>query len=210
MKNNKIISAIVGSSFFAVPYLGINVALVPSLLIGCAAFASSELIFSGLKPKATLKNDNKPLYIKIENTKKQNKNILDLILQIESEDTKKSLNSIHTTVSKIIRIIETEPKKADGMNNFFDYYLPVLDKIVHRYDEIENQKLISKEGKTFMQKADKMIKDTDIAFKTILSNLYQDDIMDADADMKVYNMMLKADGITSDNQLMKGSDKNEE
>ena len=48
------------------------------------------------------------------------------------------------------------------------------------------------------------------SFKTILSSLYQNDIMDADADMKVYDMMLKADGIVGDNLIMEGSEDNEE
>ena len=96
------------------------------------------------------------------------------------------------------------------MNNFFDYYLPVLLKIVARYDEIENQKLISKEGKSFMTKADAMIEETKEAFETILAGLYQKDLMDADAEMKVYDLMLKADGIVGDNLIMKGSDNNEE
>ena len=54
-----------------------------------------------------------------------------------------------------------------------------------------------------------MISDTNTAFKTILSSLYQNDIIDADADMKVYNLMLKADGIAGDNLIMKGSDEDE-
>ena len=95
------------------------------------------------------------------------------------------------------------------MNNFFDYYLPVLLKIVVRYDEIENQKLISKEGKSFMSKADAMIEETRGAFETILAGLYQKDIMDADAEMKVYDLMLKADGITGDKIIEEGSGKDE-
>ena len=96
------------------------------------------------------------------------------------------------------------------INNFFDYYLPVLIKIIGKYDEVENQKLKSKEGKEFLEKADKMIADTKKAFSTILDSLYQNDIMDADAEMKVYNTMLKADGIVDDNPIMKGSDDDEE
>ena len=46
MKNKEIVSAFLGSAFFAVPYLGLSVALGPSLLIGCAAFGASELMFS--------------------------------------------------------------------------------------------------------------------------------------------------------------------
>lgn len=209
MKNKEIVSAIVGSTFFAVPYLGLSFALAPALAIGCAAFGASELVLSSVKGKETLKDTDRDLYSKINRAKKQNKEILALIPKVESIDTRKNLSEIHEVVNKIISTIETKPKKAKKINNFFEYYLPVLIKIVNKYDEVENQRLKSKEGREFMEKADKMIKDTKKAFATILDSLYQSDIMDADADMKVYDLMLKADGITGD-ELMKGSDNNEE
>ena len=210
MKNKEFVSAIVGASFFAVPYLGLSIALAPALVIGCAAFGASELVLSTVKGKETLRDTNITLYQKIMTAKRQNKEILNLIPKVESGYTRKNLEEIHSTVDKIITTIEKNPKKADRLNNFFDYYLPVLIKIVNRYDEVENQKLLSEEGKDFMLKADKMIEGTNKAFESILSSLYQKDIMDADADMKVYDMMLKADGIVDDNPIMKGSDNHEE
>lgn len=209
MKNKEIVSAVLGSAFFAIPYLGLSIALAPSLVIGCAAFGASELVFSGVKVKEKLKDTNRPLYLKISTAKKQNKEILNLIPKVENIDTRKNLNEIHDTVNEVLDVVENNPKKAGRIDNFFDYYLPVLIKIVNRYDEIENKKLSSKESKSFMEKADKMIKDTNKAFKSILDSLYQKDIMDADAEMKVYELMMKADGITPDNLLMKGSDENE-
>lgn len=209
MKHKEIVSAVLGSTFFAVPYLGLSIALVPSLVIGCAAFGASELIFSDMKSKEVLKDRNPFLYQKINVAKRQNKEILTLIPKVEKEETRKNLNEIHTTVTKIIDVVEKDDKKGGKIDNFFDYYLPVLIKIVNRYDEIEDQKLSSLEGKKFITKADKMIEETKGAFETILASLYQKDLMDADAEMKVYDLMLKADGIVGDNLLMKGSDKDE-
>lgn len=209
MKNKEIVSAVLGGAFFAVPYLGLSVALGPALVIGCAAFGASELMLSGVKNKETLRDTDRPLYIKVSTAKKENKEILNLIPKVEKEETRKNLNNIHDTVKRILEVVENNPKKASKLNNFFDYYLPVIIKIVNRYDEVENQKLTSKEGKEFMEKADKMIGETGKAFDKILSSLYQKDLMDADAEMKVYNMMLKADGIVSDNLIMKGSEEDE-
>ena len=206
MKNKEVVSAIVGGTFFAIPYLGLSIALAPALAIGCAAFGASELVLSGFKSKETIKDTDYDLYKKITLAKKQNKEILSLIPKVESSETKRNLKEINNTINKILLTIENNPQKAKKIDNFFDYYLPVLIKIVNKYDEVENQKLLSKDGKEFMKKADKMIDDTNKAFETILSSLYQEDIMDADADMKVYNLMLKADGIVDDNPIMKGSD----
>ncbi|MBQ6547059.1 MAG: 5-bromo-4-chloroindolyl phosphate hydrolysis family protein [Bacilli bacterium] len=210
MKNKEIVSAIVGSTFFAIPYLGLSITLGPALAIGAAAFGASELVLSGVKTKEILKDTNRSLYLKINKARKENKEILNLISKVESEETKKNLKEIHDTVNKIIATVEENPKKEDSLGNFFEYYLPVLIKIVKKYDEVENQKLGSSEGQDFMKKADKMIADTNRAFGTILSDLYEKDIIDADADMKVYNIMLKADGIVDDNLIMKGSDNNED
>ena len=209
MKNKELISAVVGSSFFAVPYLALAFPVLPALAIGCAAFGASELVLSEVKVKETLKDTNRSLYLKISKAEKQNKEILNLIPKVDSSEVKNNLKKIYLTVNKILSAIQKNPKKESTLNNFFEYYLPVLIKIVKKYDEIEENGLISSEGKEFIKKADKMIKDTNSAFETILSSLYQNDIMDADADMKVYDLMLKADGIVDNNLLMKGSGSDE-
>ena len=199
MKNKEVTSALLGSTFFAIPYLGLSVALAPSLVIGGCAFLASELMFSGVKTKEKLKNTNKTLYQKILEATKEQKQIKNLIPKVENIETQKNLKEINETINKILEEVEKNPKKEKSLNNFFDYYLPVLIKITTRYDEIENTRLTSKDEKTFMTKAQNLIKDTNKAFKTILSNLYQKDIMDTDADMKVYELMMKADGIVEDN-----------
>ena len=56
MKNKEVVSAIVGGTFFAIPYLGLSIALAPALAIGCAAFGASELVLSGFRSKETIKD----------------------------------------------------------------------------------------------------------------------------------------------------------
>ena len=209
MKNKEVISALLGSTFFAVPYLGLSVALAPSLVIGCAAYGASQLILSDIKTKETLKEKNISLYKKVLTAKKQNKEIFNLIAKVEKKETKDNLKEIYNTVNKILEVVENNPNKEKKLDNFFDYYLPVLIKIVNRYDEIENKNMKSQESKQFMEKADNMIAETTNAFNTILDTLYRKDIVDADAEMKVYELMLKADGIVKDKLIMKGEDDNE-
>ena len=204
MKGKDLVSAAMGSAFFAVPYVVLATPIIPAVAIGAAAFTASELVFSSFKPKETLKTTNITLYEKLTKAKRENKQIINLIPKIDSMEIRECLNHIHDTVDKIIKEIEKNPRKEKNIKNFFDYYLPVLVKITDRYDEIENQRLVSSEGKSFMKKADLMIKNTKDAFDTILASLYQKDIMDADAEMKIYDMMMDADGITSGNSIMKG------
>ena len=194
MKNSEIASAVIGSTFFAVPYLLLALPLVPSLAIGASAFVAGELVLK--KSKKSLKESNINLYQTLENAKKQNKHILDMTKYIEDENINKNLKEINTTVNKIIKTIEEKPSKEKKIKNFFDYYLPVTVKLVDRFDQIENQKLSSSETKKFNENTSKMIEEINDVFKKFLNNLYESEMLDANVEIKVLNSMLKSDGLS--------------
>ena len=197
MKNKDTISAIIGSAFFAVPYLALSLPILPSLAIGASAFVAGELVFKK-EVKEAFFGRNKSLDKVLDEAKKQNKHILNMESSIEDEEIKKNLKEINTSVAKIIATVEKDHLKAKKLYNFFDYYLPLTVKIIDRYDEIENQKLSSKDSKKFINNTNDMVKEINFAFRKILDSLYQKDIIDTDAEMKVFNSMLKSDGFDSD------------
>lgn len=194
MKNSEIASAVVGGTFFAVPYLALGVSVFPSLAIGAAAFAAGELVFRTDVVKS-LKETNLSLYQVLENAKKENKHILDSIPKLENDELKKTLNEINDTVNKIIKTIEKNPERESKIKNFFDYYLPVTVKLVDRYDEIENQKISSSDTKKFNENTLKTLNEINDVFKKFLNNLYQSDMIDTNVEIKVLNSMLKSDGL---------------
>jgi len=196
MKNSEIVSAVVGGTFFAVPYLALAVPLAPSLAIGAAAFVAGELVFRTDYVK-TLKETNISLYNILQNAKKQNKHILEMIPRIDDDNIKKNLKEINDTVDKIIKTIEKNPEKEKKVKNFFDYYLPVTVKLVDRFDEIEDQKISSKDSKKFYENTSKTIEEINSVFKKFLNNLYESDMLDTNVEIKVLNSMLKSDGLDS-------------
>ena len=196
MKNSEIASAVIGSTFFAVPYLLLAVPLAPALAIGASAFVAGELVLK--KSKKTLKETNVSLYDTLEKAKKQNKHILEMTKYIEDDDINKNLKEINDTVSKIIKTIEEKPSKEKKIKNFFDYYLPVTVKLVDRFDQIENQKLSTSETKKFNENTSKMIEEINDVFKKFLNNLYESEMLDANVEIKVLNTMLKSDGLDKD------------
>lgn len=205
MKHKDTVSALIGSAFFAVPYLALSLPILPSVLIGTSAFVAGELVLS--KNKKTLKEENFNLYKVLENAKKQNKRIIEAKSYIDNDEIKAYLTSINDSTSKIIKTIEKTPKKIKNIDNFFDYYLPITVKIINRYDEIENNNLSSKDSKKFMTSTINMLASIDKAFRNILNNLYQKEIIDMDAEMKVFSSMLKADGF-NENELEVKEDNN--
>ena len=205
MKNKNIISSVVGASFFAVGYLGLSMALAPALFIGAASFVASELVISNNKK---LEEKIEPTFKEKVNTAKKQINYLkEMVPKIEDEKMQEDLKEIINSSNKIINRIEESELKNKTSKKFMEYYLPVCVKIVDRYDEIENQSLTSKDSKEFMQNTSKILKATNKAFKKILNSLYQSELIDADAEMKVFNTMITADGYDED--LMEDGDSDE-
>lgn len=172
--------------------MALSVGILPSLAIGVGAFGASELIFHTTKKETNVESNN--LYDILTEAKNKNSQIEKMIPKIESVELVKDIKEINDSVTKIIETVEKKPEKYKAMNNFFNYYLPVTINILNKYDEIENQRLTTEESKKFMESTQNMIKKINDAFKKQLSNLYQSDMIDTDAEMKVFDSMLKADG----------------
>ena len=174
MKKGYIYSAIVGGTFFAIPYLALGTELIPALVIGAAAYGAGALITKGTERKIDISTNKQNLYDILKEAKEQTSQINYLSKQLD-------------TLSK-------KPEKLGQANNFLKYYLPVTIKILTRYDEIENQKLNTPETNKFMKSVQDMMEKIKNAFNEQLNNMYQAEIIDTDAEIKVFEGMLKADG----------------
>ena len=148
MKNSSIVSAIIGGTFFAVPYLALSAGILPSLAIGVCAYGAGELLLHN-KKKEEINEQNRSMYDVLNEAKNKNKQILDMETKVDSPELRKNINEIGETINKMIKTLEKKPEKFKKMSNFFDYYLPVTLNILKKYDEIENQRLSSEEGKKF-------------------------------------------------------------
>lgn len=158
-----------------------------------------------LRGKDSISNkiEQKTMNEVLKDAKSKNIQIKEMIQKVESVSLQNNIKEINESVTKIINTLEKNKSKFRKMNNFFDYYLPVTLSILKKYDEIENQRLNSDEGKKFMKQTEEMIEKINNAFKSQLSNLYQADIVDTDAEMKVFETMLKADGYDTSNDFKK-------
>lgn len=204
MKNPSIISALIGGTFFAVPYLGLSIGLLPSLAIGVGAFGAGELILHAKKEENV--NIGKTAEQILSEAKHQNEQIKNMAPLIEDKEIVDNIIVIHETVDKIIKTVESKPMKMSKIENFFDYYLPETVKFLRKYDEIENQRLGSVDSKKFMESGKEMTKKIKDAFKVQLDSLYQSDIIDTGAEMKVFETMLKTDGFDTLNDFNKNDD----
>ena len=194
MKNKEVISGIFGGAFFAATYLLIGIPVLPAVIAGGAAFVGSELLMSKTKIFVFDKVDEKNFLQVLEDARNKNKYILSMVDKIDDDEIKSYLKEINATTTKIINTVAKNKNKMKQSEKFFTYYLPATVGIVTKYDEIENQKLSSSDAKKFFANALDSLKEIDSSFKKILNNLYERDIENATADIKVLNNLLKSEG----------------
>lgn len=197
MKKNYIYSAILGGAFFAVPYVALGIELLPSLAISAVAYGAGTLIFKD-RSKLDLSIDKKNLYDILKEAKEETLQISNISKQIEDKEVVENIEQICDISNKIIDTLSKNPNKLGQARNFLNYYLPVTIKILTRYDEIENQRLNTTESKEFMESVKRMTEKIKNAFNEQLNNMYQTEMIDIDAEIKVFESMLKSDGFLED------------
>ena len=159
------------------------------------------MLAESTKPKPIMevggKEDNRSFLEKIAVAKRQNAEIYALMHRVEKKELIDNIRDLHSVVARIITTIEKAPEKAAKANTFFTYYLPVTVKILSKYDLIENQDLDSPESIRMMETTEQMVVKIKNAFEDQLAKLYQTDIVDTDAEMKVFESMLNAESFNS-------------
>ena len=119
--------------------------------------------------------------------------------KIENPGIQSNIAQICETSDKILLSLKEKPKKMKQVRKFVDYYLPFTLKILDQYDRVENQSLTSQESIDFMERVERMLGRVKIACEAQLNNMYDLDIIDTNADIKVFETMLKTDGLVDNN-----------
>lgn len=196
MKKPHIYSALLGGTFFAIPYLTLGLEVIPAALLGISAFGAGMLVFRNIgNSKITYELEEADI---IKKSKENTLRLKEISKLVEDENLIKNVNKIYETSNKIIKAIESKPTKISSARNFLNYYLPVTIKILERYDEIENQRLTTIDSKKFMSSIENMVEKIKNAFEIQLNNIYQPEMIDTDAEIKVFETMLKSDGFLED------------
>ena len=98
--NKNVISSFVGAGFFAVGYLGLSLALPPALALGVVSFVASELIVTGADKKIEEKKELS-FNEKINEARKDNKHIKEIIEKIDDETVQKDLDEITKSTTNL-------------------------------------------------------------------------------------------------------------
>lgn len=204
MKLSYIISIIIGIIIFCILYLALDFNVFFSAIISIVAYFAFTMIFKERDVVQEKVEKDAFEFQKLTNNALVNiRRIENIKKELDNVELVKNIDSICLTSRKIVETIKDNPKKAKQINKFVDYYLPFTLNILTQYNKIEDQKLTSKESKDFLLKVETMIGRVKEACELQLNNMYETDLVNTNVDIKVFETMLKSDGLVDDNMNIK-------
>lgn len=103
------------------------------------------------------------------------------------------IDHLETIAGKIFREVEAHPEKRMQIAAFFNYYLPTTLKILNTYAEFEQAGI---QGENLQRSRERIEETMDMLVKGFdkhLDDLYRNEAMDIDSDIRVMENMLKRD-----------------
>lgn len=204
MKFSYVLSIIISIILFCVLYLGLDLNIIFSGIITVVAYFACTMIFKKPDVKQEKIEREKSEFEKLTTAATSYiRKIENLKRELNNKVLVENISQICATSNKIVSTIKENPKKSRQVKKFVDYYLPFTLNILTQYNRIEDQNLTSVESKEFMEKVEKMIERVKEACEAQLNSMYETDLINTNADIKVFETMLKSDGLVDDNMNIK-------
>ena len=119
---------------------------------------------------------------------------------IPDEDISNGLYETCALLKQIDTLEEKFPDSKDKLKKLYDYYLPIMVRILVQYDNLQAAKTDPSYEETRI-KLNRTIQLINDAMKTIISSMTDQDFINLTADISTLEAVLQKDGLTSDGKM---------
>lgn len=117
--------------------------------------------------------------------------------EIPDERISAQIDLIERLTAQIFDCVRKNPKKLSQIRQFLNYYLPTTIKLMEQYVTLQNQSLKTENITEGMQKIEDLLDKVIIAFQRQLDALFEADVVDITADIRVMEQMMAGEGLTN-------------
>lgn len=117
--------------------------------------------------------------------------------EIPNERISAQIDLIERLTAQIFDCVRKNPKKLSQIRQFLNYYLPTTIKLMEQYVTLQNQSLKTENITEGMQKIEDLLDKVIIAFQRQLDALFEADVVDITADIRVMEQMMASEGLTN-------------
>lgn len=119
---------------------------------------------------------------------------------IEDPTLSRQIDQIEATTGKIFAYVMAHPDQKSQIRRFLNYYLPTTLKLLNAYDRLDEAGISGINIDGAKGKISEVMAAIVSAFDRQLDALYQGEVMDINAEIKVLQSLLTGDGL-ADNQM---------
>lgn len=120
--------------------------------------------------------------------------IQDTLPEIADRDIKTQLREMQDKARKLFQYLERHPKKITLARRFIDYYQDTTASLVMKYVEIEKTGLHTSDVEDIKIRTTQTLYNLNRAYTEQFAKIVSDQLMDMDAELKVMNDAIAADG----------------
>ena len=116
--------------------------------------------------------------------------------EIPDERMSAQIDLIERLTAQIFDSVRQKPEKLGQIRQFLNYYLPTTIKLMEQYVQLQNQSVRTENITEGMQKIEGLLDKVIVAFQQQLDALYESDVVDITADIRVMEQMMASEGLT--------------
>ena len=111
--------------------------------------------------------------------------------EVNDEIIQNLLKDIIKISDKIYKEVVVNTDKLYKLERFNNYYLVTVKKIVEKYIRLSKNKIKNSKNEEFFIKIQEFLKNVTLSFDNLYQSLYNDEILDLDAEMQVMEKEMK-------------------
>lgn len=146
----------------------------------------------------TLKNDFPQYYasvLEIDKTIKYIKNLRTKEASLEDPALKANLDRMDYLLKKIEVFIINNPNDIPNVQNFLEYFLPTVKKLLEKYCELDKDKLQTKNITDSKKQIESSLNSINEAFENLYNDFYSGTALDVYSDVTVLKTMIQKEGL---------------
>ena len=122
--------------------------------------------------------------------------IAGLAAKIENPQVRAKADNVGDTCQRIFDYVRQNPKSADDLRKFMNYYLPTLEKLIKTYELMEEQGVEGENITATKARIEQMLDTMDVAFEKQLDALFDSEALDVTTDISVLENMMNLEGMS--------------
>ena len=174
---------------------------LPGLLVTAAlsvgAYFGGSVLFPGrdVEVRDAIHSGDADVDREIEVARDRLENLRRANEAIPDAEITRNLDRMYASGQQIFRELGRDPRKIALVRRFMNYYLPTSEKLMEQYQVLMNSPTKGENITSAMKTIESSLGLAANAFEKCADNMYRDDEMDIDAEIKVMQTMLTGDNL---------------